>query len=111
MMSSGRSCPVLQSQPQTSDAGSIETPPSSRRTQQLWKIFNANRRPEPQNFLTGIVPGIYEADATARYELEEKDNKHISPNSSVSSVSLPRKIIYWRDGDLENPYNWSTVCH
>jgi hypothetical protein len=52
-----------------------------------------------------------QADATARYDLEGKDNKAASPNSNVSSVSLPRKIISWKDGDPENPYNWSTVRH
>jgi hypothetical protein len=47
-----------------------------------------------------------------RYDLEEADNKIQSlPNSSTSSVEeLQRKIISWKDGDPENPYNWSAVC-
>jgi hypothetical protein len=47
-----------------------------------------------------------------RYDLEEADNKIQSlPNSSASSVEeLQRKVISWKYGDPENPYNWSTVC-
>jgi hypothetical protein len=58
-----------------------------------------------------MVSGIDQADATERYDVEEADNKEsVSANSSVSSISPPRKIISWADGDPENPYNWSIVC-
>jgi hypothetical protein len=108
-MSSGRSSPVLPRDRQTSDAGLIETPPSSSESRQPWKHFNVEQNSEPRNFLSRIVSGIGQADATERYDLEGADNKVQSPNSSVSSVSLPRKIISWKDGDPENPYNWPTV--
>jgi hypothetical protein len=111
-MSSGRSSPVLQRDREASDAGLIQTPPSSSESRQPRENFNSmlTKNSGPQNFLSRVVSGIDQADAAERYDLEEADNKVQSPNSSVSSVSLPRQIISWKDGDPENPYNWSTVC-
>jgi hypothetical protein len=79
-------------------------------TSNLGRI-SVDRTSEPQNFLSRIVSGIDQADPAERYDVEEADNKvPSSPNSSASSVNLPRKIISWKDGDPENPYNWSSVC-
>jgi hypothetical protein len=97
---------------EASDAGLVETPPSSSQSnQQPQQNFTVDRTPETQNSLSRIVSGIDQADARERYNVEEADSKiPSSPNSSASSVNLPRKIISWKDGDPENPYNWSSVC-
>jgi hypothetical protein len=62
------------------------------------------------NRLSRIVTGIDSKDATERYNLEEADNKlPCLPNLSVESATVTRKVISWEDGDLENPYNFSSV--
>jgi hypothetical protein len=46
------------------------------------------------------------------YNPKAKDVKiPSSPDSSSSSVESPRrKLVSWKNGDPENPYNWSSVC-
>ena len=55
---------------------------------------------------------IDERDAEDRYRLEAEDNNEApSPTQSdPSSVEQPKsKLVKWKDGDPENPYNWSSV--
>jgi len=111
-MSSGVQSPAQHRGREASDAELIETPPSSSEpNQQPWENFTVDRTPELQNFFSQIVSGIDRADTAETYDVEKADNKMpSSPNSSASSVNLPRKIISWKGGDPENPYNWSSVC-
>ena len=49
-------------------------------------------------------------DATMIDQMEERENGLSVPDSRVSCDHTTQKtIIHWDDGDLENPYNWSTV--
>lgn len=106
----------------------METSTKSKKLlmQDLWMNLGSlvsSRRPLQPSFLTKcagtlsrlsrIISGIDEADAAARYNLEEKDNQIKDlPNSSSTSVhSVRRQIISWARNDPENPYNWSSVCH
>ncbi|PBP27481.1 major facilitator superfamily transporter [Diplocarpon rosae] len=95
-------------------------------------------RPDPHNAISRVVSGIDEADARERYALEKADNGFSPPGSASSTIVVPgererydlkeednsffpppsasstivvsaeRKIVSWKDGDAENPYNWST---
>ncbi|KAH8667932.1 major facilitator superfamily domain-containing protein [Tricladium varicosporioides] len=72
-------------------------------------------KPQPtytRNGLTKIISGIDRADADVRCDIEVEDNKIPSiQGSSTSSIddTSGRKVISWEDGDLQNPYNWSSA--
>lgn len=65
---------------------------------------------EHQNRRSRRISGLDQSDANNRYEVEAEVINISSPNSAASSVTpSEKKIIQWKDGDPENPYNWSTV--
>ncbi|KAF4635841.1 hypothetical protein G7Y89_g2250 [Cudoniella acicularis] len=80
---------------ESSDAGLVEKPQPT----------------QTRNGLMKIISGIDQSDAEQKYQIEAEDNKISSiPVSSNTSVTSPSRIIIsWKDGDVENPYNWSSI--
>jgi hypothetical protein len=84
------------------------------------RLVSNSRGPEHQSLIgflehndlsARVIPDIDDYDAENLGHLEVEENKIPSlPESSSSSVEPPRrKLVSWKDGDPENPYNWSSV--